>query len=605
MDDKYVSVADLARILSVTRQAVQKRLDRAIDTQEKPDSIRYKKVGRGFVYQEETLPEDIKTDLHKAREGAIQTARHLPKRAGDDIDSFRKELWSAADRLRGNIDASEYKHIVLGLLFLKYISDAFYKRREQLLEWVADPKNKDYFVKNPKMREVIANDKDQYLGHGIAYVPEKARWEYLREFAMRDTIAKKIEEAMEALEVENPKQLRGVLPKDRYLRTTLEPHVLGELVNIFSRIQFDHDFDKEKDMLGRVYEYFLGQFATEEGKRGGEFYTPSSLVRLLVEILEPFENARIFDPACGSGGMFVQSSKFLESHRQNPAHIALFGQESNTTTYRLCRMNLAIRNIYGDIQVGNSYYDDKFPQLRADFVLANPPFNAEWDPKRLPDKDPRLTLGTPPSSNANFMWIQHFIHHLAPGGLAGFVMANGALAVGGKEGELRKKMIEQDLVDVIVACPPKLFFNVALPVSLWFLAKNKKGDRFRKRAGETLFIDARGLSEPVPGSRKQVVFTDLHIKRIVGTVRAWRSEEGAGKYEDIAGFCSAKSKEEILSKNNPSLNPGVYVGTAVEEDDGVPFETKIQKLSAELKEAFKKGHELEARITANLKQLDV
>ncbi len=588
----------MARMLGVARQSVQERIDRAIDTD---IPVKYRKVGRGFLYDTTTLPEDLQNDLAKSKEDTIARAKNLRPKSNVDVD-FERELWSAADRLRSNIDAAEYKHIVLGLLFLKYISDAFYKRREQLLEWVADPKNKEYFAKDEKAREVIANDKDQYLGHGIAYVPEKARWEHLREYAMRDTIAKKIEEAMDALEAENPKQLRGVLPKDRYLRTNLEPHVLGELVNIFSRINFNHDFDKEKDMLGRVYEYFLGQFASEEGKRGGEFYTPSSLVRLLVEILEPFENARIFDPAAGSGGMFVQSSKFLEAHRQNPTHIALYGQESNPTTYKLARMNLAIRNIYGDIQVGNSYYDDKFPQLRADFVLANPPFNAEWDPKRLPEKDPRIILGTPPASNANFMWIQHFLHHLAPGGMAGFVMANGALAVGGKEGELRKKLIEMDAVDVIVACPPKLFYNVALPVSLWFLAKNKKGDRFRNRAGETLFIDARDTFTQI--SRKQVEFTTADIAKIAGTVRAWRGEKGAAKYEDIPGFCKAAKIEDII-KAGHVLTPGRYVGLAEEEDDGVPFAEKMKKLSLELKEAFKKSDALEEQIIRNLKKLDV
>ena len=598
IEKEFMSVPDMARVLSVKRQSVQERIKRAIDT---GANVKYKKVGRGFLYEISTLPEDIQLDIRNAYTRTIKSAKELvAKNTGLGAD-FEKQLWSAADRLRGNIDASEYKHIVLGLLFLKYISDAFYQRREQLQTWAADPEKKDYYIKDPKAREVIVNDKDEYLGRGIAYVPEKARWEYLREFAMHDTIAKKIEEAMDALEVENPKQLQGILPKDRYLRTALEPHVLGELVNIFSRIQFDHDFDKEKDMLGQVYEYFLGQFASEEGKRGGEFFTPSSLVRLLVEILEPFENARVLDPACGSGGMFVQSSKFLKKHKQNPSHIALHGQESNPTTYKLCRMNLAIRNIYGDIQVGSSYYDDKFPQLRADFVLANPPFNAEWNPKRLPEKDPRIIYGTPPSSNANFMWIQHFIHHLAPGGMAGFVMANGALAVGGREGEIRKKIIEADLVDVIVACPPKLFYNVALPVSLWFLAKNKKSDRFRSRAGEVLFIDAREQFEQI--SRKQVVFNDEHIKRITDTVRAWRGEKGATKFEDISGFCKVAKLEEI-SKAGYVLTPGRYVGLPEEEDDGVPFEEKMEKLSVDLKQGFDSDEKLKAKILENIGKIN-
>jgi type I restriction enzyme M protein len=595
VDDNLMSVPDMARVLGVARQSVQERIKRAIDTDV---PVKYRKVGRGFLYDVGTLPDDMQKDLSSAREAAIEKVKQLKPKAGTDID-FEKELWSAADRLRGNIDASEYKHIVLGLLFLKYVSDAFNQRRDELRERISDSKDKEY-VRDEKAREIILNDKDQYLGHGVAFVPEKARWEYLREFAMQDSIAKKIEQAMDELEAANPKQLQGVLPKDRYLRTTLEPHVLGELVNIFSRIRFDHNFDKEKDMLGRVYEYFIGQFASEEGKRGGEFYTPTSLVKLLVGILEPFENARIFDPACGSGGMFVQSSKFLEAHKQNPTHIALYGQESNPTTYKLCRMNLAIRGIYGDVQVGNSYYDDKFPQLRADFVLANPPFNAEWDPKRLPEKDARLIIGTPPSSNANFMWIQHFVHHLAPGGMAGFVMANGALAVGGREGDLRKKLIEADLVDVIVACPPKLFYNVALPVSLWFLAKNKKGDRFRKRAGETLFIDAREKFAQI--SRKQVEFSVEHIKEITDTVRAWRGAKDAPKYKDVPGFCKAATLDEI-GKAGYVLTPGRYVGLPDEEDDGVPFEEKMRKLSTELRDAFKQSDDLEKQIISNLKKI--
>lgn len=448
---------------------------------------------------------------------------------------------------------------------------------------------------------MILENRDSYRSAGVFYIPEKARWEHLREHASHSDIGKYIDDAMTAVEEENAKQLKGVLPK-MYTRTPLERHVLGELVNIFSRIKFNHDIDHEKDMLGRVYEYFLGQFASAEGKRGGEFFSPRSLVRLLIEVLEPYENARIFDPAAGSGGMFVQASAFLKARGKDAAHLGVFGQESNTTTWRLCKMNLAIRGIFGQIEQGNTYYEDKFSDLRADFVAANPPFNAEWDPKRLSDNDPRLKYGTPPSSNANFMWIQHFIHHLAPSGMAGFIMANGALAVGGREGEIRKNIVEADLVDVIIACPPKLFYNVALPVSLWFVAKNKKGDRFRNRTGETLFIDAREQFEQI--SRKQVVFNDEHIKKITDAVRAWRGEKGASEYKDIPGFCKAAKLDEI-AKAGYVLTPGRYVGLPDEVDDGVPFEEKMQKLSAELKDAFKKGDELEAQILENLKKLGV
>ncbi len=589
----HISVTDIARTLGVTRQAVQKML-------KGKEGLRTKKLGAGYLYEIDSLPEEIRNRIESAQKEAVEEAVQIGTKRHKDID-FEKELWNAADRLRGNIDAGEYKHVVLGLLFLKYISDAFYMRRAELEKRLADPRDKEQYIADEKSRAVILENRDSYRSAGVFYIPEKARWEHLRERSAHADIGKYIDEAMAAVEDENPKQLKGVLPKI-FTRTPLESHVLGELVNIFSRIKFNHDIDHEKDMLGRVYEYFLGQFASAEGKRGGEFFTPRSIVRLLVEVLEPYENARVFDPAAGSGGMFVQMSTYLNMHKKDPSRLAVFGQESNTTTWRLCKMNLAIRGIFGQIEVGNSYYDDKFPDLRADFVLANPPFNAEWEPHRLSEGDPRLKHGTPPSSNANFMWIQHFAHHLAPGGTAGFVMANGALAVGGREGEIRKKIIENDLVDIIIACPPKLFYNVALPVSLWFVAKNKRGDRFRNRAGETLFLDAREHFEQI--SRKQVVFNDEHIKKITDTVRAWRGEKGASEYADIPGFCKAAKLEDI-AKAGFVLTPGRYVGLPDEEDDGIPFEEKIQKLSAELKNAFKRGDELEAQIIGNLKKLDV
>lgn len=599
--ERHISTADIARILCITRQAVQKRIDSEMKKRSGDETdLRFKRVGRGFLYEMDSLPRDLQDAIRVAQKEAGRQMQALKPKSGKDID-FEKELWRAADRLRGNIDASQYKHIVLGLLFLKYVSDSFYQRRQQLEQWVADPKEKDYFISNEKDRKLVVDDKDQYKGASIFYIPEKARWEQLRGRAMHPDIGRYIDEAMEAIEAENPKELKGVLPKE-YARSPLDSHTLGELVNIFSRLKFDHDIDREKDMLGRVYEYFLGQFASAEGKRGGEFYTPRSIVRLLVEILEPYENARILDPACGSGGMFVQSREFLRLHEQDPAHLSIHGQESNPTTLRLCKMNLAIRGMVGQIEYGNSYYDDKFPNLRADFVLANPPFNAEWEPKRLGDKDPRIKYGTPPSGNANFMWIQHFIYHLAPNGMAGFVMANGALAVSGREGEIRKKIVEDDLMDVIVACPPKMFYSVALPVSLWFVTKNKKNGRFRDRSGETLFIDAREQFEPI--SRKQVIFNDEHIRKIVGTVRAWRGEKGAEKYKDVAGFCKSATKEEI-AKSGYVLTPGRYVGITEEEDDGVPFEEKMEKFTAELKHSFKQGDELEGQIMANLKNLGI
>lgn len=590
--EKYISTADLARIFGITRQAVQKMM-------KSEEGIKIKKIGSGFLYNIDTFPSDIKNRIEKEQKETAKKAVKLGQSPEKDID-FEKELWKAADRLRGNIDVSEYKHIILGLLFLKYVSDSFYERREKLAQWTSDSKKQEYYIPKESDRKFIINDKDQYKSEGVFFIPEKARWEYLRNYASHSNIGKYIDEAMEAIENENPKQLKGVLPKI-YTQTKLESHILGELVNIFSEIEFNHDIEKEKDMLGRVYEYFLGQFASAEGKRGGEFFTPSSIVRLIVEILEPYENTRIFDPACGSGGMFVQSSEFLRIHKKDSSKISFFGQESNFTTLRLCRMNLAIRGIFGQIELGSSYYDDKFPDLRADFVIANPPFNAEWEPGRLSDKDPRIKYGIPPSGSANFMWIQHFMHHLAPNGMTGFVMANGALAVGGREGEIRKKIIEDDLINVIVACPPKLFYNVGLPVSLWFISKNKKNGRFRKRTGETLFIDARETFEPI--SRKQVIFTDENIQKIAGTVRAWRGENHGSEYKDIAGFCKSASKEEI-AKNGYVLTPGRYVGVAPEEDDGIPFGIKMKKLTLELKQYFGESKKLEKEIEENLKEIN-
>src|SRR3989338_695850 len=413
-----ISITDLARTFGVTRQAVQKML-------KGKEGLRIKKVGAGFLYEIDSLPKEIQERIQATQKEAADSAIRAGTQKHKDID-FEKELWNAADRLRGNIDAGEYKHVVLGLLFLKYVSDAFYMRRADMEKRLADPKDKEQYIADEKSRAVILENRDSYRSAGVFYIPEKARWEYLREHAAHSDIGKYIDEAMVAIEEENPKQLKGVLPKI-FTRTPLESHVLGELVNIFSRIKFNHDLDHEKDMLGRVYEYFLGQFASAEGKRGGEFFTPRSIVRLLVEVLEPYENARIFDPAAGSGGMFVQASSYLKAQGKDMSRLAVFGQESNATTWRLCRMNLAIRGIFGQIEVGNSYYEDKFPDLRADFVLANPPFNAEWDSNRLSDGDPRLKYGTPPASNANFTWIQHFIHHLAPNGMAGVVIANRAL----------------------------------------------------------------------------------------------------------------------------------------------------------------------------------
>jgi len=589
--ENYYTTQELAKLLGISRVAVFKKI--------KSGEIKTVFAGRNYLIPKDSLPKKIKKLIGQEQKETVEGIIALSKKPEKDLE-FEKELWKAADKLRGNIDASEYKHIVLGLIFLKYVSDSFYQRKGELEKSISNPKGIS-FLRDEKSRNYYLEQKDPYKATGVFYIPENARWEFLREKVLQKDIGKYLDEAMEAIENENPQQLKGILPKI-YSRTPLESHILGELINIFSKIKFNHDTQKEKDILGRVYEYFLGQFASAEGKRGGEFYTPHSIVKLLVEVLEPFEGTRVFDPACGSGGMFVQSGEFLKILQKDSSKISFYGQELNLNTWRLCKMNLALRRIYGQIEQGNSYYDDKFLDLRTDFVLSNPPFNAEWEPQRLSDKDPRLKYGTPSSGNANFMWIQHFIHHLAPNGMAGFVMANGALAVSGKEGEIRKKIIENDLIDVIIACPPKLFYNVALPVSLWFATKNKKNGRFRKRTGETLFIDAREIYEPI--SKKQRIFTDEQIKKIANAVRAWRGQKEYGKYKNIAGFCKSATIEKI-AKNGYVLTPGRYVGIAPEEDDGIPFETKMKKITSELKQYFKKGRELEKKIEENLNKLNI
>lgn len=538
------------------------------------------------------IQERIQAEQKKATESVVGKNTH------HDLN-FEKELWAAADKLRGNIDVSEYKNIVLGLLFLKYISDAFYKRREELEALTRDPKNEDFYVKDDKARAQILETKDFYKSAGVFYVPEKSRWEYLQTKTMQSDIGQVLDKAMEHIEDDNRAELEGVLPKI-YTRTTLDHSVIGELINIFSRISFDHDFDREKDILGRIYEYFLGQFASSEGKRGGEFFSPRSIVKLLVEILDPYENARVFDPACGSGGMFVSMAQYLHDHGKDASKLSVSGQESNQTTLRLAKMNLAIRGLSGKIELGNTYYQDKFPHLQADFLISNPPFNAEWEPSKLSDNDPRLTLGMPPSGNANFLWIQHFTHHLALNGMAGFVMHNGALTVAGREGEMRKKLVELDYVDVIISCPSKLFYNVSLPVSLWFLAKNKSGDRFRKRSGETLFIDARDIFEQI--SRKQVVFNPEHIKKITSTVQAWRGELPNQQYKNIQGFCKSATLSDV-SKAGFNLTPSRYVGGISSNSDIEPFEVRIEKLDKKLEKQISDESRINKEIRLQLQSV--
>jgi len=492
---------------------------------------------------------------------------------------FEEDLWKAADKLRGNINASDYRNVVLGLIFLKYISDAFEERYKQLLLEVkdgADPEDPDEYKSN-------------IHGKSVFWVPKESRWEFIQERAKLDSIGLVIDSAMELIEKENSR-LKGILPKE-YANPTLDKRRLGELVDLIGRITLI-DTKHSQDILGRVYEYFLGQFASAEGKKGGEFYTPDCIVKLLVEMIEPFKG-RVYDPCCGSGGMFVQSEKFVIEHSGKINDISIYGQESNPTTWKLANMNLAIRGIEADIKFGDSFHEDLHPDLKADFILANPPFNiSDWGGNLLTD-DKRWKYGVPPTGNANFAWVQHMIHHLSTVGIAGFVLANGSMSSNtSSEGEIRTNIIKAGLVDAIVALPSQLFYNTQIPACLWFIRRGKEA-----RKGETLFIDAREMGEMI--SRKNRTLTDEDIKKIAGTYHVWRN---GGNYEDIAGFSKSADISEI-EKQGFILTPGRYVGFKEEEDDGIPFEEKMEKLVSELKKTFEEGEILDKRIKENLKEL--
>lgn len=507
---------------------------------------------------------------------------------GGDLD-FVDTLWKAANKMRGSVESAEYKHIVLGFIFLKYISDAFEERRSYLIRGTKNPKNKEYYCAKKHDAESIIEDKDEYLSESVFWVPKKARWSYLLANATNPNLGRLIDDAMIAIEKENRKQLRGVLPKI-YAQTNLDSHTLGELVDMFSTIGFGTKEAVSKDILGRVYEYFIGRFAAQEGKGGGEFYTPRSVVKLLVEMLEPYKG-RIFDPACGSGGMFVQSLKFIKAHGGKSGDVSIFGQESIDATWRICKMNLAMRGIEGNMQHGNSYWDDKHKDLRADYVMANPPFNdKEWGVDRV-QGDKRFKYGTPPNSNANYMWIQHFIYHLASNGTAGFVMANGSMSVGGVEGEIRRKIIEDDLVDCIIALPVQLFYTTQIPACLWFITKNKGQKSHRNRGGETLFINARKMGRMIDRIHKEL--TGEEIQKIASTYHAWRGE--GGKYEDIPGFCKSATKEAI-TQHRYALVPGRYTGAEEIVSEEEPFIEKIRILSEKLNKQTKKNDQLNKRV---------
>ncbi len=497
---------------------------------------------------------------------------------------FEAKLWQTADALRNNMDAAEYKHVVLGLIFLKYISDAFEAKHAELA--------------SKRKQGADPEDPDEYRAASIFWVPKDARWARLKASAPQATIGKLVDDAMTAIERDNP-SLKGVLPKD-YARPGLDKQRLGQLINLVSDIGLGSPADRAKDILGQVYEYFLARFASAEGKKGGQFYTPSRVVRVLVEVLAPYKG-RVYDPCCGSGGMFVSSEKFIKIHSGKLGDIAIYGQESNYTTWRLAKMNLAIRGIDAQIAHGDTFHADKHPDLKADYVLANPPFNdSDWRGELLKD-DKRWVYGVPPASNANFAWVQHFVHHLAPTGLAGFVLANGSMSSNQSgEGEIRKVIIEADLVDCMVALPGQLFYATQIPVCLWFLARNKRNGKFRDRRGETLFIDARKLGSMVDRIHREL--TDADVARIAGTYHAWRGDKGAGKYADVPGFCMA-AKVDDIRKHGHVLTPGRYVGAEAAEDDSELFEEKMKRLAATLRQQRAEAAKLDNAIAANLKEL--
>lgn len=518
---------------------------------------------------------------------------------------FEATLWKAADALRGHMDAAEYKHVVLGLIFLKYISDAFQARYDALVaehDVGADPE-----------------DRDEYTAEGIFWVPPNARWQVIRDNAKQDTVGVTIDGAMVAIEKDNP-ALRDVLPKG-YARPTLPKEPLGRLIDLIGNIDtiprgqlaLEQDAAEEplpapgkQDILGRTYEYFLGQFASAEGKRGGEFYTPASIVRVLVQLLAPYKG-RVYDPCCGSGGMFVQSERFVLAHGGRLGDISIYGQESNPTTWKLAKMNLAIRGIDANLgrQNADTFRQDLHPDLRADYILANPPFNtSDWGGDVL-RQDRRWAYGPPPPGNANFAWVQHFIYHLAPNGVAGFVLANGSLSSNTSgEGAIRRAIVEADLVDCVVAMPGQLFYSTQIPVALWFLARNKEngkglaGQRLRDRRGQVLFIDARKLGFMEDRTHRNL--SEEEIARIADTYHAWRGDDGS--YADVAGFCKAATLDDIRAHGHV-LTPGRYVGAAARADDEEPFEAKMHRLVAQLREQTAEARALDEAIARNLREL--
>ena len=515
---------------------------------------------------------------------ATQTAR--PKNDATNT-GHEAEYWRMADALRGSMDAAEYKHVVLGLVFLKYISDAFEERYAEVIA---------------ELGKDAAEDRDEYIAENIFWVPPEARWQYLKSQTRQPNIGRLVDDAMIVIERDNP-VLKDVLPKD-YARPALDKTRLGQVVDMVSNIKVGGAEARATDVLGNVYEYFLEQFALAEGRKGGEFYTPRSVVRLLVEMLEPYQG-RVYDPCCGSSGMFVQSVEFIGAHASGNGNagrakgdISIYGQESNYTTWRMARMNLAIRGILGQIEHGDSFHNDRHPDLRADYILANPPFNvSDWGGERLRD-DKRWEHGVPPVGNANFAWVQHFLYHLSPRGTAGFVLANGSMSSNQSgEGEIRKNIVEAGLVDCIIALPGQLFRSTQIPACLWFL---RRGRSSGERVGETLFIDARKLGHMLDRTRRDLSQED--IAHIADTYHTWQRKDGRDGYTDLPGFCKSATLEEIRIHGHV-LTPGRYVGAEPQEDDGEPFEEKMTRLSAQWREQQAEAQRLDAEIEANLARL--
>jgi type I restriction enzyme M protein len=509
------------------------------------------------------------------------------KESKKNNEKLELTLFKAADKLRKNMDAAEYKHIVLGLIFLKYISDSFEELHQKLVAGEGDYNGSD------------PEDVDEYRAENVFFVPPNARWYSLLSKAKQPTIGQDVDAAMEAIEKQNPR-MKGILPKI-YARPNLDKQCLGELIDLIGNIAVGDEAAKSKDLIGRVYEYFLGQFASLEGKKGGQFYTPKSIVQLMVKMLEPYKG-RVFDPACGSGGMFVMSEKLVMEHQGRLDDISIYGQESNQTTYRLCRMNLAIRGIDGSHVTWNnegSFMNDQHKDLKADFILMNPPFNdSDWSGELLAN-DARWKYGRPPAGNSNFAWMQHMVYHLAPKGIGGIVLANGSLASNiSNEGEIRKAVVDADLVDCIVTLPKQLFYNTSIPACIWFLNRGKNIDGHSKRNGKILFIDAGGKGYMEDKTHRN--FTDNDIKYIADTYHNWRTE--GSEYKDIKGYCKSATLEDVQN-HKYMLTPGRYVGIPDEENDGVPFEEKMATYTAELREQMENGNRLDEEIKKSLAEI--